>query len=267
MKQPELGKKISDLRKQKGLTQEDLVERCNINVRTIQRIEAGEVSPRSYTLKTILKALDYDYGDIHLEDIEKISFSNKEYTFLNLAFWIGILFVLIDSFNLFLNFALEFEVSVFENPTLFKSVYLVTQIISVILVVSFYSGFYFTGKIFKNSLLKVTAILMLVVSICHYFFSAFLMDSNSFIVTTYAVTSLLFYGAVGIPFGIGILKLQKHLGQYSTITGIFTIILYVCMLTVILVFMVLFLWLPVMVLQLILLYKIREYVLKANNHE
>ena len=53
MKQPELGKKISELRKEKGLTQEELVDKCNISVRTLQRIESGEVTPRSYTLKTI----------------------------------------------------------------------------------------------------------------------------------------------------------------------------------------------------------------------
>ncbi|MCW8982140.1 MAG: helix-turn-helix domain-containing protein, partial [Altibacter sp.] len=57
MKQPELGQKILELRRQKGLTQEELVEQCNINVRTIQRIEAGEVTPRSFTLKTFLNAL------------------------------------------------------------------------------------------------------------------------------------------------------------------------------------------------------------------
>ena len=57
MKQPELGIYIAQLRKEKGLTQEELVERCNINVRTIQRIEAGEVSPRSYTIKNILEVL------------------------------------------------------------------------------------------------------------------------------------------------------------------------------------------------------------------
>jgi transcriptional regulator with XRE-family HTH domain len=60
MKQPELGRKISELRKAKGLTQEELVEKCNIGVRTIQRIEAGEVTPRIYTVKTIFAALDYD---------------------------------------------------------------------------------------------------------------------------------------------------------------------------------------------------------------
>ena len=64
MKQPELGKVITDLRKEKGLTQEELVEKCNISVRTIQRIEAGEVTPRSYTIKTILAALDQDLETI-----------------------------------------------------------------------------------------------------------------------------------------------------------------------------------------------------------
>jgi transcriptional regulator with XRE-family HTH domain len=68
MKQPELGKKISELRKAKGLTQEELVEKCNISVRTIQRIETGEVTPRSYTVKTILAALDYDLDIISAQD-------------------------------------------------------------------------------------------------------------------------------------------------------------------------------------------------------
>jgi transcriptional regulator with XRE-family HTH domain len=57
MKQPELGKKISELRKAKGLTQEELVEKCNLNVRTIQRIEAGEVTPRTFTIKALFEAL------------------------------------------------------------------------------------------------------------------------------------------------------------------------------------------------------------------
>jgi transcriptional regulator with XRE-family HTH domain len=64
MRQPELGKKISELRKAKGLTQEELVEKCNISVRTIQRIETGDVTPRMYTIKTILAALDHDLDAI-----------------------------------------------------------------------------------------------------------------------------------------------------------------------------------------------------------
>jgi len=46
MKQPQLGQTILTLRQEKKITQEELVERCNLNVRTLQRIEAGEVTPR-----------------------------------------------------------------------------------------------------------------------------------------------------------------------------------------------------------------------------
>ena len=63
MKQPDLGKKIAELRKAKGLTQEELVEKCNLSVRTLQRIESGEVTPRSYTIKIIFAALDYAIYD------------------------------------------------------------------------------------------------------------------------------------------------------------------------------------------------------------
>ncbi len=67
MKQPELGRKIVNLRKQQGLTQEELVAQCNINVRTIQRIEAGEVTPRSYTLKSILHVLGAEFDNLEEE--------------------------------------------------------------------------------------------------------------------------------------------------------------------------------------------------------
>ena len=60
MKQPQLGKKIIELRLTKGLTQTELAEKCNLSLRTIQRIESTEVTPRSYTLKLIFKTLDFD---------------------------------------------------------------------------------------------------------------------------------------------------------------------------------------------------------------
>ena len=63
IQQPELGKKIADLRKAKGLTQEELVEKCNLSVRTLQRIEAGEVMPRTYTVKLIFEALEINYDN------------------------------------------------------------------------------------------------------------------------------------------------------------------------------------------------------------
>ena len=75
MKQPELGKKIAELRKAKGLTQEELVSKCNITVRTLQRIESGVVTPRSYTTKMLFAALDYNIYNLSGSHSEKSIFT------------------------------------------------------------------------------------------------------------------------------------------------------------------------------------------------
>jgi uncharacterized Tic20 family protein len=61
MNQPELGLKVAELRRQKGFTQELLAEKCEVNSRTIQRVESGEVDPRAYTLQCLSRELDYDF--------------------------------------------------------------------------------------------------------------------------------------------------------------------------------------------------------------
>ena len=64
----ELGNRILEIRKRKGLSQEELAEMAGISLRTLQRIEKGETEPRGYTLKSICQALGtdveevYDYG-------------------------------------------------------------------------------------------------------------------------------------------------------------------------------------------------------------
>jgi len=63
MNQPDLGLKVTELRQQKGLTQEQLAERCEVSARTIQRIESGEVDPRAYTLQCLGEALEFDFGE------------------------------------------------------------------------------------------------------------------------------------------------------------------------------------------------------------
>lgn len=65
MKQPDLGLKVTELRKQKGLTQEMLAEKCEVSTRTIQRIETGEVDPRVYTLQYLSDSLDFNFLEDH----------------------------------------------------------------------------------------------------------------------------------------------------------------------------------------------------------
>lgn len=48
---------------EKGYTQKELSELSNISVRSIQRIENGEIIPRTYTLKTLAGILGRSYED------------------------------------------------------------------------------------------------------------------------------------------------------------------------------------------------------------
>ena len=62
MNQPDLGLKVSELRKEKGFTQEQLAEFCEVTPRTIQRIESGEVEPRAFTRNSLSNVLEFDLG-------------------------------------------------------------------------------------------------------------------------------------------------------------------------------------------------------------
>ena len=55
------GQLIKELRLKKGLTQEELAAKTDISVRTIQRIESGDVDPRAFTLQSIAAALEVEY--------------------------------------------------------------------------------------------------------------------------------------------------------------------------------------------------------------
>ncbi|NJK96756.1 MAG: helix-turn-helix transcriptional regulator [Bacteroidales bacterium] len=62
--QPNLGRRLIELRKHRGFTQEEFSAKCNISIRTLQRIESGEGIPRSYTLKLILDTLCCKEADL-----------------------------------------------------------------------------------------------------------------------------------------------------------------------------------------------------------
>jgi uncharacterized Tic20 family protein len=62
MEQPELGIRVSTLRQEKGFTQEQLAEYCEVSTRTIQRIENGEVEPRPFTRNSLSNVLEFDFN-------------------------------------------------------------------------------------------------------------------------------------------------------------------------------------------------------------
>ncbi|MFA9187155.1 helix-turn-helix domain-containing protein [Flavobacterium sp. FBOR7N2.3] len=59
-----IGTKISKIRKQKGMSQEELSDLSKINLRTLQRIEKDENEPRGNTLKQICEVLKINIEEL-----------------------------------------------------------------------------------------------------------------------------------------------------------------------------------------------------------
>ncbi len=276
MKQPELGLRISELRKSKGLTQEELVEQCNISVRTIQRIEAGEVTPRSYTIKTILSALDYDLNKIQTEDstvakeFKKLFLldvdDSKEAGFLtrqlSIAWISGIVYFILG----FAEFAVEYYRYFEDTMIINELVYIVLKLIILASIILFTRGFILTGKIFKNYLLRITAFIFIFIGCIFYIYDILSLYIGKLDPQILLGAEAVTYGVIGILFGISVLRLKNGLGSLATVTGIFEIITYAFMATIVLSVVGFFLLTPTIILEIILLYKVSE-MLKAKQKE
>ena len=250
MKQPELGKRISELRKEKGLTQEELVEQCNINVRTIQRIESGEVNPRSYTVKIILNVLGVDYVDNEKE--EKTVFTSTEKRRLNLAWIFGIVYFVIG----FIETAADIYQFTGDDSSLNTSIYIVVKAISAISFVFFFIGFYTVAKVYSNQLLKIITVLLMsffVMSNAIDVFSTNILDET---IAIRVVIECMIFGGLQLVFGIGILQLKSKLGQLAQINGILEIVVGASLATVVFASLGVFLLIPTVIVEVILLYKL-----------
>lgn len=59
-----MGQRIKSARSTNGITQETLAEQSQLAPRTIQKIEAGEITILISTLRRIRTALDCDFNDL-----------------------------------------------------------------------------------------------------------------------------------------------------------------------------------------------------------
>jgi transcriptional regulator with XRE-family HTH domain len=267
MKQPELGKKILELRKQKGYTQEELVEKCNINVRTIQRIEAGDVSPRSYTVKAILEVLGFNYEDVIEEEYAPGKFDvllginpSKIYKQLNTAWIFGIVYFILG----FIEFTLEFVKEYFDNITFYNSFYIVVKLIVFVSLFFLLRGFVITGSLYKNYLLQITSILLL---------SLTLLSTIADITTLFAfedfsgvITASIFItaGILMVLFGVAILRLKHQLGDIAKYTGVLEIVTGVCFFTILLAPVGAFTLIIAEILEIILIYKVASKIKESS---
>lgn len=265
MKQPELGLRITELRKQKGLTQDEVVDLCNINVRTLQRIENGEVTPRSYTIKTILTALDYDYESLQAEQTsdvlsQKININTKDaksaHTLLTMTWIAGILFAITAIFEGVADYVrFDDDVFIYGQWGHF-SIKMAALIFNALLLY----GFLISGKILKNFLMKVAAILIMIALACFYTYDMVSIFSGSMDFEVIFLAEAVAFGALGVLFGIAILKSREILGITGIVSGAAELLLAICLLSILLAPIALFLFLPVIILEVLVLYKVSTLV-------
>lgn len=274
MKQPELGRRISELRSKKGLTQEELVEKCNISVRTIQRIENGEVTPRSYTIKTILEALDYDLSKISEEDgsffnsiirwlknfmlinidIEKPSdFLIKQ---LNIAWVFGVIYFLIG----FLEGAADHFLFTEDRLIFSNGIYIAVKVISLISFIFYQRGFILIGGLFRNYLLKIISFILITAIILLNTYQIISIFNNSVEAEFVAGASALTFGFIGIMYGISLLRLKKSVGNISIYAGLLQIIAGLFLITIVLAFVGLIIYIPAELIQIIIIFKVIEII-------
>ena len=274
MKQPELGKKISELRKDKGLTQEELVDKCNISVRTLQRIEAGEVTPRSFTVKTILAALDCDlskisdiddnnernfiewFKDVFLVDIDPDKPANYLIKQLNIAWLFGSVYLILIILD---GAAAYYKMT--QNQMIFSIPFNICLKVSVLIAFFFFQrGFIIAGHLFKNYLLKIMSFVLI--------FGMFLLISYGIASIFYKPTEREFilraealtFGMLDILFGVSLIMLRKSLGLLPVIAGIFIIIAACFLLTFSFAYVGLIILIPSEILKIVILYKTVEII-------
>ncbi len=234
MKQPELGQKILELRKAKGMTQEELVERCNINVRTIQRIEAGEVTPRSFTIKTILDALGYDYTQVAEKDSESNSSveAKQAIPYLKVAFYVGIAYLLLAFAETMLDYTL-WDNYPFTYDTLEPWFISIKALVMVTFTV-FIFGFYKLSFASPNTLLRGASIMLMAGNILAVGADIYGFYSDEATAIGIKVSQSILFGALYIVFSLGVIKYQTTYGSYALVTGLLGMASGLALLTVIL---------------------------------
>ena len=76
----EIGKKIMELRKKNGLSQEQLGEKVNVTRQTISNWELEETAPNPEQLKLLSKALNVSVDDLIDNDLQNVVLSKVKMT-------------------------------------------------------------------------------------------------------------------------------------------------------------------------------------------
>jgi transcriptional regulator with XRE-family HTH domain len=214
MKQPELGKRLNEIRTQKGITQKELSDLCSVDIRTIQRIEAGEVEPRMSTIKILAAALEND----ELASNRNISDNKNEQ--MKSAYLVSF----VAGFIFFFNF-IVYTLIAPAFPSISGSwIYFLLSVTHVLTGGLFFFGFIILGQSSQNKLLLITSILIIILIPLFVIFD-FLGKATGYLFFVYFIKIItVLMGINGILFGVGLLKVKNQLITIYVIAGVLQIV-------------------------------------------
>lgn len=266
MQQPELGKRLTALRKSKNLTQEELVEKSNVSVRTIQRIEAGEVLPRTSTIKILLHALGENTDTFFNQNSNLMETQSKASPIFNqsallTSVFAGTIYLAVE---VILN-AMDLAWLTKENDWAqwINFIYIGLTTTMIVAYTFFIRGFIILSKIFENGLLKIGSYLMIiaVAAIGMMDISTLWASDVESLWIPYTTASVII-GALTLIFGIALIRLQDGMGELSRAAGVLEIITGAAFITVILFFIGYVVMIPAVIVEILVLYRGYEYLSK-----
>jgi transcriptional regulator with XRE-family HTH domain len=264
MQQPELGKRLTALRKEKNLTQEELVEKSHVSVRTIQRIESGEVMPRLSTVKILWETLGEKFESSSTKsnqvmETEKSTLPNANRMTVLVAALAGAVYLVCQIILGTLDIAWLTSEGGWEFTM--NTVYTVLTGVMVISYALFARGFIALSTVFENTLLKSVAWMLMLATA-----ALGVLDVTSLSVEhvetlwlPYSMAALLF-GTLSIVFGIALIRLQDSMGELSRVAGVLEIATGCFLITVVLFFVSYVIMIPAVVVEILVLYRGYEYL-------
>lgn len=269
MQQPELGRRLAALRKERNLTQEDLVEKSHVSVRTIQRIEAGEVLPRMVTVKILLETLGESYESFstkqtQVTETQKGKLPTTNRNTLLIAVLAGAVYLVSEIILGTMDIAWITD----DRDWGFRmnAIYTSLTIVMVISFALFARGFVALSSVFENTLLKVAAYLLVIATVGKGTLdvSSLSVEEIESVWIPYAVIAVVI-GALGIVFGISLIRLQDGMGELSRIAGILEIVMGCLLITVVLFFITYVILIPTVIIEILVLYRGYEYLSRLES--
>lgn len=266
--QPELGRRLTALRKAKSLTQEELAEKSNVSARTIQRIEAGEVLPRFSTARILVAALGEsmdswtNQNSPAMQTTTLPSLPRHSNTLLTAVIAGGIYLVteiIVGALDI------VWMTSDEKWGTIMNSIYIALTLVLVAAYVLFIRGFVALSKVFQNKLLEISAYFLgAAIAIVSAIDVVFLGTEDFEALLIPYATAAVMMGALCIVFGIALLRLQDSMGELSKIAGILEILMGMCLVTVFLFFVSYVILVPAVIVEILVLYRGYEYLTKST---